>query len=71
MMATHDTRVSIAPPDPPLDVDDAEENPTPVPVLDKLIWEPVPAIALPFPLLFLLPAEMVDWDNVTPDCVVI
>ena len=70
MIATQETRVSIGFTDPPLEVDDAEEKPTPpVPVLEKLIWEPVPAEVPAIPALFLLPMEVVDCDNVTTDCV--
>ena len=70
MIATHDTRVSIAFPDPPLEVDDAEEKPTPpVPVLEKLICEPVPAEVPAIPMLVLLPMEVLDCDSVITDWV--
>ena len=58
MMATHATRVSMAPlPDTALDDDEADEKPTPVPVLEKLTWDPVVVAVPPIPVLFLLPME--------------
>lgn len=66
-MATHETRVSI-PPELPLDIDEADENPTPVPVLEKLICDPVPVAVPLIPALFLLPVTVADWDNDIVGC---